>query len=98
MGEARLAEPDVAGLTEATSADTPRQRALDARPSRVEGGEFVGLLAQSRGLEGLMLLLRPHGQGPARVALARAEAAGTLGAGMAILRRELNLDDGAMAV
>src|SRR5262249_19192862 len=52
----------------------------------------------ARGLEGRVLLLRPHGQRPTRVPFARMEAAGSAGTGAAIPRRELDLDDRAVAI
>jgi hypothetical protein len=98
MHEACLAESDVSGAAEATGANAAGEPALNAGPFGVEGAEFIPPLSLARVLERLVLLLRPHGQGPARVPLARAQAAGSAGAGVAIPRRELDLDDRAVAI
>ena len=98
MSQACLTQPDVPSLAEATRADSPGERALDARPFRVESDELVRVLPLARGLERLVLLLGPDCEGPPGIPLARTEAVGTTRAGATILHRELDLDDGAVAI
>src|SRR5829696_2183143 len=98
MGEVGLAESEVSGATEAAGANPAGERTFDAGPLRVDGAEVLRLRSLARGLESLMLLLRPYGQRPARVPLARTEAARSAGTGAAIPRRELDLDDRAVAI
>ena len=85
MSQTGFAEPDVPGPAEATGADTAGERALNTSAFRVESDKVLGVLALARGLESLVLLPGPQGQGPAGASLGRTEAAGTIGASSAII-------------
>jgi hypothetical protein len=77
-----LGQPDVTGPAQATAPDALRVRALDPGPSCVLGFERGGLLALPRGLERLVVRLRPDRElaggffGPGAGLADRAGAAG----------------------
>src|SRR6266508_3162304 len=60
-------EPEVVGSAQATASDAVRVRALDPGPSGILGCELGGLLPLPRGLDRLVVGLRPDGELARRV-------------------------------